>query len=297
MNPRPPNLGDRYTSSPICQTKPQLALLFTNNLSPKSSEFWENFEVFLLNDYRGDWKNQVIRNVKRYGSHIESCDLSILKTFTDHKRLSVMKSFAAYAKFSGSYERFRHLIKQYGLKWSTNNDDVIIARLLKYGSNSSSGGIPREFLDWIKSVRVHVPDLDTFMDFVISTGLRLDEAINSYSLIVELSNKGQLDRCSVKYLKQPEIDFLQGRVSASVFMQNYFNPQFIADLQDRALQNSRELLTVTRKGKQNALPSTEQPSRQCQPLVTEVELPKLLAQGWRVVVCLPSGKIVVGNEH
>lgn len=27
-----------------------------------------------------------------------------------------------------------------------------------------------------------------------------------------------------KHLRQPEIDFLQGRVSTSVFMRNYFNP-------------------------------------------------------------------------
>ncbi|MEM2914564.1 MAG: hypothetical protein QXH91_04085 [Candidatus Bathyarchaeia archaeon] len=37
-----------------------------------------------------------------------------------------------------------------------------------------------------------------------------------------------------KYLSQPEIDFLQGRVGLSTFMQNYFNPALIRDLKDRA---------------------------------------------------------------
>ena len=50
---------------------------------------------------------------------------------------------------------------------------------------------------------------------------------------------------SVKHLRQQEIDFLQGRVSSSVFMQNYFNPIWIADLKVRALENVRELLTTT----------------------------------------------------
>ena len=36
-----------------------------------------------------------------------------------------------------------------------------------------------------------------------------------------------------KFLTQPEIDFLQGRVSASVFMRNYFNPALISDLKTR----------------------------------------------------------------
>ena len=39
-----------------------------------------------------------------------------------------------------------------------------------------------------------------------------------------------------KYLRQAEIDFLHGRVSASVFMKNYFNPSLIGDLQDRMLE-------------------------------------------------------------
>lgn len=35
--------------------------------------------------------------------------------------------------------------------------------------------------------------------------------------------------------------------------------------------------------------------KHCQRLVTEAELETLLRQGWHVVVCLPSGKIVVSN--
>ena len=46
-----------------------------------------------------------------------------------------------------------------------------------------------------------------------------------------------------KCLHEPEIDFLQGRVSASVFQQNYFNPSLIADLQTRALQGIAEIQT------------------------------------------------------
>ena len=45
-----------------------------------------------------------------------------------------------------------------------------------------------------------------------------------------------------KYLKQPEIDFLQGRVSTSVFMRNYFNPAWIKDLKDRILRSTEEIL-------------------------------------------------------
>ena len=35
----------------------------------------------------------------------------------------------------------------------------------------------------------------------------------------------------------------------------------------------------------------------CQRLVSEEQLETLLTQGWHVVMCLPSGKIVVSNEY
>jgi glycyl-tRNA synthetase beta subunit len=38
-------------------------------------------------------------------------------------------------------------------------------------------------------------------------------------------------------------------------------------------------------------------SEHCQRLVTEQELETLLTQGWNVVLCLPSGKIVVSNDR
>ena len=50
---------------------------------------------------------------------------------------------------------------------------------------------------------------------------------------------------SVKNLRESEIDFLQGRISSRVFLRNYFNPQFITDLQARALNNANELLALS----------------------------------------------------
>jgi hypothetical protein len=45
----------------------------------------------------------------------------------------------------------------------------------------------------------------------------------------------------MKYLKEAEIDFLQGRVSGSVFMRNYFNPALIDDLKQRVLNGIAEI--------------------------------------------------------
>jgi len=48
-----------------------------------------------------------------------------------------------------------------------------------------------------------------------------------------------------KYLNREEIDFLQGRVSSSVFMQHYFNPALITDLKERVFKGIDEILRLT----------------------------------------------------
>jgi intergrase/recombinase len=45
-----------------------------------------------------------------------------------------------------------------------------------------------------------------------------------------------------KHLRQPEIDFLHGRISANVFLRHYFNPAWITDLKQRALKAASEIL-------------------------------------------------------
>jgi len=48
-----------------------------------------------------------------------------------------------------------------------------------------------------------------------------------------------------KFLSQPEIDFLHGRVSTNVFMRNYFNPALISDLKERTFKAIRDLRVLT----------------------------------------------------
>jgi len=279
---------------------------------PRSAgDFWLNFKRFLEKSYTTKYGNQIFNNAQRFKHCIANNDLSILKTFSQGKQLNVMKALSALAKFSGCYERYKQLIKAYGLKWSVNNDDIIIARLIRY---SNGNGTTNDLFEWIKTVKREIPDFAVFMDFTLATGLRLDEAIESYRLIVHgnlseyynaetgvlehfryretfirrtkkafmsFASKSMIEAIrssdftptqdvirkrmqrlglklrfgdlrelwasyGVKHLRQPEIDFLQGRVSASVFMRNYFNPAWIGDLQKRALKNANELLALSR---------------------------------------------------
>jgi len=231
-------------------------------------------------------------------------DFSELHSLSDSKRNHVLKSLSALAKFMGMYPEFQDLRRKYNLKWSSGNRDLLIIKRLL--SNSR-----KDLKEWINNVKSRVPSLSLYLDFLIATGLRHIEAINSWNIIITLSSnerlqeyfknsilehyrypnifirrtkkvflsivpehiiehiaksetltstkirkrltrKGLNERFSdireywasamTRYLRQPEIDFLQGRVSSTVFMTNYFNPTLIDDLKDRALKGIASLL-------------------------------------------------------
>lgn len=48
-------------------------------------------------------------------------------------------------------------------------------------------------VDWIKKVEVKNPELKPFIDFMLASGLRFEEALHSYNLIIELSKKDNLE--------------------------------------------------------------------------------------------------------
>jgi intergrase/recombinase len=96
-----------------------------------------------------------------------------------------MKALSSLSKFLGIYDQFMALIKNYGLKWSVRSDDLIIARFTKTVD-------PDEVFNWIKEVKASCPMFTDFMDFIATTGLRFEEAVESYNLIIRLSKEKKL---------------------------------------------------------------------------------------------------------
>jgi intergrase/recombinase len=218
-----------------------------------------------------------------------------------------MKALSALSKFLGIYDEFKALVRNYGLKWAgKSSDEIVIARITK----SVDGN---DMFNWMRKVKAVCLDFSDFIDFVAVTGLRYEEAVNAWNLIIELNQQNKLNKyykkdkkvlehfrfkkifirrskkafisfvpnslitkiveskkltvgilpnrlkrrkmklrfgdirelhCSflTRYLRQPEIDFLHGRVSTNVFMRNYFNPVWISDLQKRALKAAKQIL-------------------------------------------------------
>jgi len=282
------------------------------DLEPRGDNYvkidWESFEKWLERDYKAETARVRYSYARKYSSLLIDGDLSPLLRLTPEKRLHVLKGLSALSRFLGKRDHFRALMANYGLKWNgKGRGEMIIARLSREPDDKA-------ILAWTAEAKGVLGDLGLFVDFVLASGLRLNEAVGAWNLIIRLGREGRLNEyfnektgalehfrfkkdfirrtkavyisfvpealisrilkegkpttkdqigCRLKragirlrfsdlrelwaskmtrFLRVPEIDLLQGRVGASIFMANYYNPAHIGDLKERVLLGIEELL-------------------------------------------------------
>ena len=304
-------MGFEPTFSGSEEQKPTVSAL----PSAKEAQFeainWSEFEKWVYSSHRLNVAKDIIGYARRYAHCLLQRDLTEVALLRKTLRHHVVKALSNLAKYLGVYEDYRRLIRDYGISWKGRTaDELIIDRLVKVTS-------PDEVFEWVKTVKRTRRELELFMDFVAVSGLRLEEAVSSYNLIVKLHRENRLgeyynmDKQALEhfkfkdlfirrtkkafisfapkelvlkiaeqtplkskfmvqkliqnrgltvrfgdvreawatymtqFLRREEIDFLQGRVSANIFMQHYYNPALLGDLQARAFQGIREILNKT----------------------------------------------------
>jgi hypothetical protein len=275
---------------------------------PSKNINWEGYDSWINQEYRAKSAYDRIMYAKRYAHVLSDGDCSEIVQMKQDKRNHVMCALSTLSKYMGVYDQWKVLVKNYGLKWTVRDDSLIIARLTKAKDSN-------DLFNWIVQLKMKCPSLVDFIDYMIASGLRYEEGINSYNLIVKLSKERTFEKdyynlesgalehfrfkdvflrrnkkafisfvpselieriqgkdktlhkfyvqskakravgyvrfsdireayatLMTKYLKESEINFLQGRVTSGVFMQHYFNPSLISDLRERVLEGVKEIL-------------------------------------------------------
>jgi len=277
------------------------------SLREKATIDWLSFRKWLESTYTLKVAKDQFNYAQKYAHCLLDRSMSEVSTLSDSKRRHTLAALAALAKFLGVHQDFKGLMRSFGLHWTGKSaDELIIERMTKVKDET-------DLYQWMRGVKTLLPDYGDFVDLVAATGLRYEEAVNAWNLIVQLNSTGKLNeyynkqkeilehfrfreiflrrtkkafisfvpnqlideiagqkRLTVNVLRlrikrkglkmrfsdirefhatlltrrlsQPEIDFLQGRVSTSVFMKNYFNPAWISDLQTRTLKAASEIL-------------------------------------------------------
>jgi len=133
--------------------------------------------------YSKVWAEAIIRYVTKYPNLLDNP--SGLDIFKKYKRNNVLKALIAYAKFTGTYSEFKQRLKDYGITWGRTDS---IESFLRMMSNNG-----KEIHTWYaKAHSVLRPNEQLFLRFISITGLRKNEAIQSFNLVIRLSEENKL---------------------------------------------------------------------------------------------------------
>ena len=149
---------------------------------------WEDFAEWVSRDHRPAVARDIVNYSRKFAHCLLRGDLSEVRDLRPTLRVNVVKALSSLAKYLGVYEEYKRLVKDYGLTWKGKSvDDLVIERLVKVKDSD-------EVFAWIREVKQRRPDISVFMDYIAITGLRLDEAVQSYNLVIQLSREGKLNQ-------------------------------------------------------------------------------------------------------
>jgi intergrase/recombinase len=102
-------------------------------------------------------------------------------------RGNVLKAMANLSKFLGVYGDYQKKLKNSGIKW-LSTDDAFSSFLRMTNNNHSSLG------DWCKAMQKVLRENEKLLlKYALATGIRKNEAIKSFNLIIDLAQAGELD--------------------------------------------------------------------------------------------------------
>jgi hypothetical protein len=141
-------------------------------------DFWLGFQSYLSKNNNHLGTRDRLSYAMKYASILDTGDARHLLELNNEKRIHIMKSLSALAKYTGRYDRWQQIREKFQLKWS--NGDSLGA----FNSISNRKNDLNNMLCWLKNTCSTLPQeyADVLM-FNTLTGLRPSEAYSSIRLI------------------------------------------------------------------------------------------------------------------
>ncbi|MEM3696857.1 MAG: hypothetical protein QXQ94_05040, partial [Candidatus Bathyarchaeia archaeon] len=147
---------------------------------------WNGFQNFMLQRSRSEYGKYCVNYARKYAHCLLNGNFSEIQTLPKTVRGNVIRALANLSKYLGIYPQFQNLMRSHAIEWSgKSSDQIVIERLTKTKDVN-------EVFEWIRQVKNARSDLALFMDFITVSGMRLNEAIASYNLIIDLARKHKL---------------------------------------------------------------------------------------------------------
>jgi len=173
------------------------------------------FEKWVIAKYSISYRKAVLCYAKKYNNLLDSnSNLRDLELLTNDVKNSVVKSLLLFAKFNGCYSQFKDRLKEYGIKLYRPNSLNAFLRIL----NASNSNLMQYYNEVIPMLR---DNERLFAKFLLQSGLRVSEGIESFNLIIKLASDNKLSEyydenlCSLMHFKFQKL-FIRGTKNAFI---------------------------------------------------------------------------------
>ena len=148
--------------------------MHSNSQFDVSNIDWNDFKAYVFKKYAKSWARTVYSYARKYAELVDNP--SVVETFSGSKKNSVLKSLVALSKFYGFYPEFKQRIEDYGIKYSRISSIDSFFRI--FNNNN------KDILAWYqKATSALNDDCSTYLKFLLMSGLRPSEGIESFNLV------------------------------------------------------------------------------------------------------------------
>jgi len=173
----------------------------------KTNIDWDSFKDYVFKKYAESYARNIYLYARKYVELINNP--SAIEIFSNSKKNHILKSFIALSKYYGFYQQFKKILEDYGVTWSHMSSVDSFFRIM---NNSNS-----DVLKWYdKAIEVlDDSDLSMYLGFVLLSGLRKSEAIDSFNLMIKLDDTDKLNDYyneelkTIEHFKYPDLFFRQ----------------------------------------------------------------------------------------
>jgi len=173
-------------------------------VKPEREINWASFGKYVANNYSKSYSQTIMSYSRRLHHLLFTDNLQELAQLPATTKNNSIKSLVVLSKYLGIYDQFSEKLKRFDIKLTRPDTLHAFLRILNAGNS--------DVLSWYKST---LPLLrkneQLFAKYLLCSGLRMDEAINSFNKVIELSKEGKLNQyydeslsclCHFKYPKQ-----------------------------------------------------------------------------------------------
>jgi intergrase/recombinase len=153
--------------------------------SPANIDLNEFKKWLIAKEYSNSYISVTMSCANRYSYILENNCLRDLDVLTNDRKASAVKALILLSKFLGNATQFKKKLEEYGIKIGRPDSLSAFLRILN-ASNS-------DVMTWYRSAISMLRDNERlFAKFLLHSGLRTSEAINSFNLIIELARDNKL---------------------------------------------------------------------------------------------------------